>query len=117
MVTNSLNLSRHVTAQDVRERSYRDTFIIRREEQWHSSSRKDLLRIPHPLQYPVRPQSFMSELKIRSEIFRRFAWWNCITGWMTARALQLREKLGPDRQPFVVGVNICRNERVVHLIQ
>src|SRR5207302_661468 len=94
MVPNGLNLSGDVTSQNVRERTYRNSLVVRREECRHSGSRKDLLRISHPLQHPIGAQTLVRELQIRRKIFGGFTRRNRITCGMAALTLQFHEQVG-----------------------
>src|SRR5437879_9973025 len=116
MITDSLDLRRHVAIQDIWKRTYGDPLVVWREERGHSGSRKDLLRIPHPLQHPIRPQSFVCKLEIRRKILRRFAGGYGVACRMTACTLQFHEEIGADTKPLCVGIDFGGYELVVEFI-
>ena len=117
MVANGEDLSRYVTAQDIGKRTDGHTFVVRREKCRHSCTGEDFLRVPYPLQDPIGPQTFVSQLEIRREILRRFPRRNRIACGMAARALEFHEKVGANTQSLRVRLDIGRNKRIVDPIQ
>ena len=73
MIPDRLDLGLHIAAQNIGERTYLHSLVVRREERRHSSTREDLLRISYPLQYPIRPQPLVGELEVGCQIFRCLA--------------------------------------------
>src|SRR5262245_45504766 len=87
------------------------------KERRHSCTRKDLLRISDPLQHPVRPQTFVRQLKVRREIFRWFAWRDRVARRMAALTFRLLEKLSSCFQRFRIGIDIRVDEWIIDLVE